>query len=68
MPTCREMKKGDTYFCDDCGLEIQVTNQSSYAAAAGSTACGSYTTDAPSVNLKCCGADMTKKKSCCSGK
>ncbi len=66
MPNTTELKKGDTYLCDDCGLEMKVTNQSSYAAVAGSTTCGSYSTDAPTVNLKCCGADMAKKKSCCS--
>jgi hypothetical protein len=60
MPNCSELKTGDSYVCDDCGLEIQVTNQSSFAAAAGPAACGSFTTDAPNSVFACCGQDMVK--------
>jgi hypothetical protein len=27
MPECREMKKGDVYYCKDCGVEITVTKE-----------------------------------------
>lgn len=27
MASCHEMKKGDTYVCNDCGIELQVTKQ-----------------------------------------
>jgi len=27
MPVCREMKKDEVYFCETCGLEIQVVKE-----------------------------------------
>ncbi len=27
MPVCREMKKGDVYYCKDCGVEITITKE-----------------------------------------
>ncbi|RZB33307.1 MAG: hypothetical protein SRB2_04075 [Desulfobacteraceae bacterium Eth-SRB2] len=52
MANCGEMKKGDIYKCDTCGLELQVTKTCS---------CGSGGEDACSVPLQCCGKDMNKK-------
>ena len=52
MANCGDMKEGDLYKCDSCGLELQVTSACS---------CGSESEDACSVPLQCCGKDMGKK-------
>ena len=51
MANCAEMKKGDVYKCESCGLEIQVKKTCS---------CGSGGEDACSVPLQCCGEEMVK--------
>lgn len=52
MANCSEMKKGDTFLCKSCGLELQVSK----ACSCESGAKGSCT-----VPLQCCGKEMTKK-------
>ncbi len=52
MANCAEMKQGDLYICDACGLELQVTKACS---------CGSEEEGACSIPLQCCGKDMVKK-------
>jgi hypothetical protein len=52
MANCSEMKKGDIYFCKNCGLELQVTRPCT---------CGSGSGETCMVPLKCCNQDMTKK-------
>jgi len=52
MANCAEMKKGDLYVCNACGLELQVTKTCS---------CGNGGADACSVPLQCCGKNMVKK-------
>ncbi len=54
MAICHEMKKGDVYYCESCGLELQVLSTCS---------CGAGESDACSVPLQCCGKDMVKKAS-----
>ena len=51
MAICHEMKEGDLFFCELCGLELRVEKTCS---------CGTGE-DASSVPLQCCGQDMTKK-------
>jgi len=31
MSNCHEMKKGDIYYCEDCGIELQVVKECSHA-------------------------------------
>ncbi|MFO7556587.1 MAG: hypothetical protein R6W88_15410 [Desulfobacterales bacterium] len=52
MANCAEMKVGDIYKCESCGLDLQVTQTCS---------CGSEGEDACSAPLQCCGKDMEKK-------
>ena len=54
MANCGDMKEGDVYKCESCGLELQVTKTCS---------CGSGDEDTCSVPLQCCGKDMTKGQS-----
>ncbi len=53
MANCIEMKKGDSYKCETCGLELQVTK---------TCACIAGKEVSCSVPLQCCGKDMTKTR------
>jgi hypothetical protein len=57
MVTCNQMKKGEIYMCEECGLQIQVIEEcdtsriSSYECASG-TGC----------SFTCCGEGLVKKE------
>jgi hypothetical protein len=52
MANCEDMKKGDLFACDTCGLELEVAKACS---------CGSGSDANCSVPLQCCGKEMRKK-------
>ena len=52
MADCTEMKEGDLFVCQSCGLELQVTKACS-CIVGEQTSC--------TVPLQCCGKDMIKK-------
>jgi hypothetical protein len=52
MANCSEMKEGDVYVCNSCGLELQVSK---------SCSCSPGEAGACSVPLQCCGKEMVKK-------
>ena len=52
MANCYDMKEGDVYSCDTCGLEVQVV-QSCTCAEGGEDAC--------SLPMQCCGEAMKRK-------
>ena len=49
MSKCSEMKVGDVYKCDFCGLELEVK-----------TACNCDDDDCSCSGLECCGSEMSK--------
>ena len=51
MVNCSEMKAGDTFVCNSCGLELQVAKPCS--CGTGQATC--------EVPLRCCNQDMVKK-------
>ena len=51
MANCGDMKKGDRYVCNTCGLELEVSKACS--CGSGDTSC--------SVPLQCCGKPMEKQ-------
>ncbi len=51
MANCSEMKIGDVYVCNVCGLELKVEKRCT--CGEGATSC--------TVPLQCCGQDMVKK-------
>lgn len=52
MANCCDMKEGDLFLCDTCGLELAVKK---------ACACSSGSEDACSVPLMCCGKEMVIK-------
>jgi hypothetical protein len=52
MANCSEMKVGETYTCEICGLELKVTKTCSCEPGKGGSC---------EVPLQCCGQDMVKK-------
>lgn len=53
MANCAEMKTGDLFVCDVCGLELQVVKTCTCSSAGDEASC--------TVPLQCCGKDMEKK-------
>jgi hypothetical protein len=60
MPNCHEMKKGEVYVCEDCGLELQVVKECKDAGTPAEE-CGCHTTADP-CTMFCCGTELVKKK------
>ena len=52
MANCCDMKEGDVYYCDACGLELEV--KKTCTCKPGSDGCCS-------VPLTCCGKEMALK-------
>lgn len=52
MANCCDMKEGDRYYCDACGLELEVKK---------TCACKPGSDGACSVPLTCCGKEMSLK-------
>ncbi|HEY5168077.1 MAG TPA: hypothetical protein VIK03_01595 [Thermoleophilia bacterium] len=52
MASCSEMKAGEIYVCEDCGLEIQVV-KSCADSEEGACSC--------SQPLTCCGGELVLK-------
>lgn len=52
MANCCDMKEGDLFHCDACGLELEVKK---------TCTCIVGSEDACSVPLMCCGKEMQKK-------
>ncbi len=52
MANCCDMKEGNVFVCDACGLELEV---------AKTCACNSGAEGCCTVPLSCCGKEMRKK-------
>lgn len=53
MANCCDMKKGDLFVCEKCGLELSVNKPCTCDPDAPDNCC--------TVPLQCCGQEMTKK-------
>ncbi len=53
MANCREMKVGDVFVCEKCGLELRVNKTCKCGGADGK--------DKHSIPLQCCSQEMVKK-------
>jgi len=54
MLHCDDMKKGETYFCKECGLEIKIVKECKDCSE-GACSCDTGCT------FVCCGKELTKK-------
>ncbi len=52
MANCCDMKEGDLFVCEICGLELSVKNPCT---------CDADSPDKCTVPLQCCNKEMTKK-------
>lgn len=59
MPNCHEMKRGEIYVCEDCGLGLQVVKECKHAWVPAEK-CGCHPTAGP-CTFNCCGKDLVKK-------
>ena len=60
MASCHEMKKGEIYVCEECGLELQVLKECRGVGKPEEESM--YHTDDSQCALACCGKDLVKKK------
>ena len=59
MLSCSDMKKGDIFACEECGLELQVFKECTDVEATGDQrAC--RPDDGP-CTFSCCGKELVKK-------
>ncbi|MBN1348156.1 hypothetical protein JXJ21_01980 [candidate division KSB1 bacterium] len=60
MPNCHEMKKGEIYVCEECGLQLQVIKE---CIDVGKPAdeCGCHDEESGACAFNCCGCEMVKK-------
>jgi hypothetical protein len=58
MASCHEMKTGEIYICEDCGIEVQVTRECSEDDSS-CHACGCHS-ERESCTLTCCGKEMMR--------
>lgn len=57
MPSCHEMKMGQVYVCEGCGLELQVVGECKECGQdADECECEEHCT------FSCCGQEMTLKE------
>lgn len=59
MLSCHNMKKGEIYVCEECGLELQVVKECEDAETPAKE-CGCHP-EADPCTFSCCGKDLVKK-------
>jgi len=60
MPNCHEMREGEIYVCEECGIEVKVVKE---CQEVGAPAAGCEHGDPGDDHcaFRCCGADLKKK-------
>jgi hypothetical protein len=53
--SCHDMKKGETYMCETCGIELQVLKEGKESLKPGET-------DSEHPGFECCGKPLTLEK------
>jgi len=57
MPKCHDLKKGEVYVCNDCGLKLEVVQECTCNESTQDCAC--YTKP-ESCSFTCCGEEMKR--------
>ena len=60
MPGCHDMKKGEVYACEECGLEIKIMKECKDAAK-GADECACGCDEDTCCKIECCGEPLIKK-------
>ncbi len=62
MPTCHDMRKGESYYCPECGIELLVTVECKDVGKAASD-CSCLEDDPIQVccAFNCCGKPLEKR-------
>jgi len=60
LPTCHEMKKGEIYVCEECGLAFQVIKECKDVGVPVAE-CGCHESAENACTFSCCGKEMVKK-------
>jgi len=58
MLHCHDMKKGDIFYCEDCGLTLQVLKECDESGDEDVCCCADQET---TCIFNCCGTDLKKK-------
>lgn len=61
MTSCHDMKNGEIYVCNDCGLELQVVKECKEAGTPAED-CACHAEGNP-CTFSCCGQDLVKRES-----
>jgi hypothetical protein len=59
MPNCHEMKVGEIYYCEECGIELKVMNECKDADTPAEE-CKCHPDNDP-CTFSCCGTELRKK-------
>jgi len=59
MSSCHDMKKGDIYFCEDCGIELQVVKECAHVGTPADACTGHA--EGESGGFVCCNKPLRKK-------
>jgi hypothetical protein len=59
MASCHEMKKGEIYVCEDCGLELKVVREC-HSVGKPVADCDCHD-DGSECAITCCGRELVKK-------
>lgn len=60
MASCHDMKKGETYVCRECGLELMVVTECRDSGKPVQS-CNCHDDNHDNCSIACCGQDMEKK-------
>jgi len=60
MPTCHEMKKGEIFVCEGCGLKLQVIDECNEVGSPSEDCC--CHPEGEDCTFSCCGKEMVKTK------
>ena len=60
MSGCHDMRKGEIFVCEDCGMELKVIKECKDAGV-DATECSCHTEENP-CSLECCGKPLIKKE------
>lgn len=61
MASCHEMRQGEIYVCEGCGMELQVVKECEHAGTPAED-CNCHD-DGSECAITCCGKDLVKKTS-----